>query len=66
MIPCNLMYFCIQMSTTVDVMHDRDSPDPHQPYEFVTLNLEGPFPASNVAMRGHEWPPEAFRRTTPV
>ncbi|XP_011308344.1 uncharacterized protein stg1 [Fopius arisanus] len=51
------------ISTTADVIHDECSPG--IPQEFVTFDIDAPFPAG-PPVRNNEWPLEAFRRTTPV
>ncbi|XP_063995056.1 uncharacterized protein Stg1 [Diachasmimorpha longicaudata] len=51
------------ISTTADVIQDECSPG--LPEEFVTFDLDAPFPPG-PAVRNSEWPLEAFRRTTPV
>ncbi|XP_043281727.1 voltage-dependent calcium channel gamma-8 subunit [Venturia canescens] len=53
------------VSTTADVLQDESSPSIQ--HEFVTFDLEAPFPSPPAPpLRSADWPHEAFRRTTPV
>ncbi|XP_034935852.1 uncharacterized protein stg1 [Chelonus insularis] len=51
------------ISTTADVLNDECGSNIQ--HEFVTFDMETPFPPA-PPVRGSEWPLEPFRRTTPV